>query len=138
MTTRLDSTGAMAGAVNRRCACKIPYSTTASPYSRTWGANTTSIRVLTPTMAACAQRGAPASSSEASGPAVTAMITLTGASSRTVQDSIADAIWLAWVSALSGAVAAGPVAGTRASRRAAGPASTGIRTLVRAPPRTMS
>ena len=46
-------------------------------------------------MAACAQRGAPASSSVASGPAATAMITLTGASTRTVQDSIADAIWLA-------------------------------------------
>ena len=81
--------------MNRRCACRIPYSTTASPYSRICGANTTSIRLLTPTMAACAQRGAPASSSVVSGPAATAMITLTGASSRIVQDSIADAIWLA-------------------------------------------
>jgi len=30
-TTRLDSSGASAGAPNRRCDCKIPYSTTASP-----------------------------------------------------------------------------------------------------------
>ena len=124
--------------MNLRCACRMPYSTTASPYSRICGANTTSIRLLTPTMAACAQRGAPASSSEASGSAATAMITLTGASSRTVQDSVADAIWLACDSALSGATAAEPVPGTWASRRAAGPASTGISTLVRAPPRTMS
>ena len=46
-------------------------------------------------MAACAQCGAPASSTVASGPAATAMMTLTGASTRTVQDSVADAIWLA-------------------------------------------
>ncbi len=139
----------------------MPYSTTASPYSRIWGANTTSIRVLTSTMASCAQCGAPASSSEASGAAATAMITLTGASSRTVQDSAADAIWLAWPSALSGAAgpaAAGPSATgpaptvpardpartvaraswARPRRRVAGPASTGMRTLVRAPPRTTS
>ena len=30
-TTTLDSTGASAGTVNRRCACSTPYSTTASP-----------------------------------------------------------------------------------------------------------
>ena len=31
MTTRLDSTGASAGATNLRCACRMPYSTTARP-----------------------------------------------------------------------------------------------------------
>ena len=31
MTTMLDTTGATAGAVNRRCAWRMPNSTTASP-----------------------------------------------------------------------------------------------------------
>jgi hypothetical protein len=31
ITTRLDSTGASAGEANLRCACRMPYSTTARP-----------------------------------------------------------------------------------------------------------
>src|ERR1035441_5078908 len=58
------------------------------------GPNTASIRVLTATMAARPQPGAPDRSTDTTGAAVTAMSTLTGASSTTVQVSKADAIWL--------------------------------------------
>ena len=88
------------------------------------------------TMAGYSQRGAPASSSEASGPAATAMSRLAGASTSTVQVSRAEAIWLASASAAAASRPA-PVR-PAASRRAAGAASTGTSALVSAPPMTTS
>ena len=89
-------------------------------------------------MAGCLQRGAPASSSEASGPDSAAMSRLAGASTSTVQLSRAEAIWLVSASA---AAASRPPPGPgppAVSRRAAGTASTGTSTLVSAPPMTTS
>src|SRR5215469_1857586 len=120
-TTRLDSSGASAGAPNLRCDCKTPYSTTASPYSRTCGANTISIRVPTPVRLPCGHPLAPDSAAATIGLAATASSALTGTSRRMVQVSSAEAIWRTC---------------SRASP--AGPARTGTTTELRAPPRTMS
>ncbi len=87
MTTRLDSTGAMAGAVNRRCACKIPYSTTARPYSGTCGAKTASICPAADTTLEWLQAtaGLAGLSRLAIGSAASAMTTATGTRMRIVQ-----------------------------------------------------
>jgi hypothetical protein len=66
-------------------------------------------------------------SSEVTGPATRARITLAGTSSMTVQVSSADEIWLV-ARAASGS----------APDRSAGPASTGTMMLASAPPSTMS
>jgi hypothetical protein len=66
-----------------------------------------SMRELTSTAVACEQRGTPASSSEAIGRAVRAMIRLAGVSRTTAQVSSAEAIWAA--SASAPAVTLGPV-----------------------------
>ena len=55
ITTRLEITGASAGAANRWCACKMPYSTTASPYNTICGANTASMFPVVATSGACTQ-----------------------------------------------------------------------------------
>src|SRR4029077_5898766 len=91
-TTRLDSRGASAGAPNRRCDCKIPYSTTASPYSITCGAKTISILAPTPTSDPRGQPAEPESNAATTGCAASARAALTGTSSSTVQVSSADAI----------------------------------------------
>ena len=124
MTTRLDSTGASAGAAKLRCDCSTPYRTTASPYSRICGANTMSIRVPRATMVAFGQPGVAPSRTDITGRARMATTTLNGASSSTVQVSSAAEV-------------------CRTSRRSAprplaGPASTGTTTAVSAPPMTMS
>ena len=72
ITTSDDSSGARAGAPNRRCDCKIPYSTTASPYSSTCGAKTISIRAPTPASGRAGSRAAPESSAETTGCAASA------------------------------------------------------------------
>jgi len=127
-TTRLDSSGATAGPPNFRWAWRIPYSTTATPYSSTWGANTISIRPAIPVISPWAQPGAPPSSAPASGRASSASAALTGTSSSTVHVSRADAIWLGRAPPASSSPP-GPVP--------AGAARTGTTIAVRAPPAAM-
>ncbi len=131
MTTRLERTGASAGAANLRCDCRMPYSTTARPYSRICGANTTSIRAPRATIVARGHPGVPPSSSDTSGRAVTATRTLTGTRSSTAQLISADEVCR--TCSRSAGAAADPAAVSDA-----GPASTGTTTAVRAPPMMMS
>ncbi len=131
ITTTLDRIGASAGAANLRCACKIPYRTTASPYSRICGANTASIPDAIGSRSARGQpdAGLAGMSSEITGPAATARTRLAGARITTVQVSSADEIRL--TSALESTPAGD-------AERSADPARIGITMAVSAPPRTMS
>ena len=117
-TTTLDSSGASAGATNRRCACRTPARTMPTPYSTTCGANTTSIRVAEATW--------PAQSSgtnhPAMGPASTASRTASGSSASTAQVSSADAVRLA----------------SARSPHTSGAASRGMTVAASAPPATTS
>ena len=102
--------------------------------------------MLTASVAAALHLGAPASSSEVSGPATATSRILTGTSRTTVQVSSADAMWLTCASGPGPSVVPSRPTGwprvrpsvPTSGRRAATPARTGTTTLVSAPPSTMS
>ena len=143
ITTSDDSSGARAGAPNLRCDCRIPYSTTASPYSSTCGAKTISILAPTPVSGPRGQPAEPESSAETIGCAASASAALTGTSSSTVQVSRADAICLAVAPGSLSAARGSPAVPSSAVPSSPGlastaPASTGTTTDDSAPPSTMS
>ena len=119
----------MVGPANRRYAWSRPYSTTESPYSRAWGANTWSMLAVVATMSARGQAALALAglSSEATGSATAAMTRHSGTKMTTDQVSSAEVIWP------TRACSAGSSAARSAER-----ARTGTMALVSAPPRTSS
>ncbi|GAA3429275.1 hypothetical protein GCM10018953_64590 [Streptosporangium nondiastaticum] len=126
-TTRLETSGASAGPMNRRWACSAPYRTTASPKKIMRGAKTTSMSV--PAATTCDRSHSLASplSSETIGPARTAMSRVSGTRTSIVQVSSAEVI----------RPASSRAAGSSPDREAA-EASTGTTIPASAPPATSS
>ena len=129
MSTRLETTGASAGPVNRRYAWSSPNRTTDSPYRTTWGENTASMLPVALIMSGRLQCALALAglSREAIGPAAAATPRVSGTRMMTDQVSSAEVIWLTC------ALSAGSAAARSADR-----ARTGTIALVSAPPRTSS
>ncbi len=125
--SRLETSGARAGPMNRRCAWSTPYSTTASPKKIIRGAKTTSMPVPASTTPAGSHPCGSPMSSATIGPANATMSSVSGTRTSIAQVSSAEVVLL------TSALASGS-----SSDLAAAEASTGTTIPASTPPATSS